>query len=530
MSSNNVSYLSFKYPFINFTCVPQIIANKQSNLENVKAIAKNVFSQVKNFPSQHPKIFFSSISGIFLLGGAYALYSFRKPTLPLFSIKKVVQNTHAYIKVDKDREAKIYVNNFIKAYLISSVITVQLGSESRDSFLQHLSEKILDVVNMEEALKSSKIIMIENILSNFVSFINQIKNRVERDINQGNLRYFNITEDDTLVEMLAVGKETHCKGKIPFKLIFGSGEEIIYKPRSMLPELLLCDEDRGLLNTFGFGTYKVLDLEDEFSRPDSFYSYCDVLKNTQDNNTIANNEELKGYYKKLCVLEKIAQRLRISDLHYLNMITSNKSPYLIDVEVFLIPNFDHVGSGIFSSKDGAAYWFDCSGGSDPSFRGLNRLWFTDRYQQEISGNENAVQLSYMITDEQLKIADINVKNLLENIDMFQESDSEYETRIQEIHETLEHTRGRVVLLNTSYLNNITSRIDPAQEEGILYLVEAIQEEVEMLQLTFHVDNLEQIKKQICLDCFNRDIPVFYYNSFEHHLYYSDVLIGSQGRG
>ncbi|MBS4171233.1 hypothetical protein NEOC95_001976 [Neochlamydia sp. AcF95] len=30
-----------------------------------------------------------------------------------------------------------------------------------------------------------------------------------------------------------------------------------------------------------------------------------------------------------------------------------------------------------------------------------------------------------------------------------------------------------------------------------------------LQLTFHVDNLGQIKGQICLDYFNRDALIFY---------------------
>ncbi|KAF3361605.1 hypothetical protein PHSC3_001981 [Chlamydiales bacterium STE3] len=526
MFSNNVNSRPFNYLFIHLTSLPQIILGKQSNLENINAIAKNIFSQAKNFPRQHPKIFFSAVGGIFLLGGAYALHSLRKPRLPFFSIEKIVQTTHAYITANKDREAKIYINNFVKAYLRSNVITAQLGQESSDNLCKHLSARILAVFDIDGALENSQIIMVDNILSKFSSFISQIKNKVEKDVNQGKLNYFEIAEDDTLVEMLALGKETHNKGKIPFKLIFRSGKEIIYKPRSMLPELLLCDEDEGLLRTFGFGTYKVLNCEDEESGSDRFYGYCEVLKNIQDNNTVSSNEELRDYFKKLCVLEKIAQSLGLSDLHYQNILIANQSPYLIDAEVFLIPNFDQVGSGIFKSGDGAAYVFDCSRGTDPSLMGLNRLWFADGYLQKISGNENAAQLSYGITEEQLNLAGIQVENLLENIDMSQESNQEYETRIQEIYEILKQTRGRIVLLNTSSLNGVIVRIDPAQEETLQPLVNAIREEVEKLQLTFHEENLNLIKDQICVDIFNRDVPVFYYHDSANHLYYDNVLIGS----
>ncbi|MBS4167615.1 DUF4135 domain-containing protein [Parachlamydia sp. AcF125] len=537
---NNSSPLSFSSPVAITPHFSLITLPRQAIIEKVKVVSTVVFSKAQNIPREHPKIFLASLTATGLLGGAYIFYLYRKQNQPLFPAKELAK-IQAYINSGQDREAKMYVEKKVHAFLLSNRIVAQLGEKSKNSLKAHLSEKIYEVSSMEGALESSQIKMIESILSNFSSLISQIKKRVDIDSRQEKLEYLGIAGGETLREMVALGKETHCKGKIPFKLIFSNGQELIYKPRSMLPERLLCDKREGLLKNFGFGTYKVLDCEDEEGGPDCFYGYCEVLENVPDNNTIDSREELLIYFKKLCVLEKIAERLGLSDLHYLNIITSNKSPHLIDAEVFLIPDFEKAGSGIFSPADGAAFHFDVSHGRNPSWRGLNRLVFTDSYRKEILEKAERDELSqkedrdelarlfdYEITEEHLKLAEIDVEDLLGRIDISEEcEEGVYEERIEEIRQTLEEKRGRFILLRTTSLTTLSPRVDPAQENTMKAFLDAMKDAVEKQQFTFHDDNLDQIREQARVDFFNRDIPVFYYDSQTSCLYYQDVLIGSR---
>ncbi|MBS4167620.1 DUF4135 domain-containing protein [Parachlamydia sp. AcF125] len=537
MSINNISNHVFNSTVSRIDHFPSIATPGERVIEKVRTVSKAVFSEARKLPSEHPKVFFASlsISAALLLGGAvYALYRSRKHNQPLpqpklFFSEKEIAITQAYIKDKKFSEAEKYVEKIVDTFLSSNEIVKQLGEESRESFSAHLAKRIYDVASIPGASKSSQIKMVENILSNFSSFLGQIKRRAETDSRKGKLAYLGVEGNARLTEMVALGKETHCKGKIPFKLIFSNDEErveLVYKPRSMLAELLVCDEQRGLLKNFGFGTYKVLDYEEEGEGSDRFYGYCDLLKNEREDNTLDSREELHDYFTKLCMLDKIAEHLGISDLHYQNILVSNKSPYLIDLEVFLIPNFETATSCIFSKEDGAAYYFDASDGEEPSLQGLNRLWFTANYQEEVFKGQSRGQLNYRITEEHLRLAGINVDTLAETIDMPEACVGEdYEERIEEIRQSLEQGRGRFVLMKTSELLGAYRVIDPSQEEAVEIFLDDIKKEVEKLHFTFHSDNVDQIKAQIREDFFNRDIPVFYYDSQTSCLYYQDVIIG-----
>ncbi len=247
-----------------------------------------------------------------------------------------------------------------------------LGSKSQT----YLKDKILGVILYEGIESQAREEILSTICKDFFNLCSTANERVRADLRLGKLAYLGLEASDTIKEIGPLGDESHNNGHVALFITFrtSTGDKtIVYKPRSMLPEKLICDEKVGIMGHVGFGAYKVIDCDqDKFGEK---YGYCEFLENDIIKNTIDSFKELQEYERKMCVLQKIAESLGISDLHCSNIITRNKEPCIIDAEAFLCPK--GTPTGIFNEPSSAAYCFESN--NKPT---RNRLFFSEDFITE----------------------------------------------------------------------------------------------------------------------------------------------------
>ncbi len=145
--------------------------------------------------------------------------------------------------------------------------------------------------------------LIDRVCDHFSTFIMETKERVERDVSENRLIDFEIPPSTSMRAIYPLGEETHNKGKIPLLIRFDHGKSVIYKPRSMKPERLLCHVEGSVFQKAELGTYRVV-----CSACDS-YGYCELIENKEEENRISTRDELKEYMMRFCLMDSIARRL-----------------------------------------------------------------------------------------------------------------------------------------------------------------------------------------------------------------------------
>ena len=335
-----------------------------------------------------------------------------------------------------------------------------------------------------------------------------------------------------------LGEETHNRGRSPLSVTISFNERpaVVYKPRSVISEYLLCNEDTSLFANLGLSTYKV------FNKGD--YGYCEYLMNSEETNTFHEHEEIKNLIIEYGKIDKIAKGLGLSDLHSENIILPNKRPCLTDTEIILLPtNVSAYESHLFAQeRPGALAW---------SPKTKNRIWLTNElllsYIQSVPAEGRGCFKKYKgqeeIADEQLiplikdaledGLAPIlelshDLRELIHEIINNNQREVNEFSLADEILSPVRHQLmgepHRIVLISTEELAGL---IQQNPEEAKHEFIKLMQQGIEEWGFIFRADQREKVLEQFDRDLKNNDVPVFYHKANEKAFYYGDYPIGIQ---
>lgn len=429
------------------------------------------------------------------------------------SVQATIVRARDFFQKDADRKGDAAIHSFVQDLFRSSAFRKTVGAAGcNEEMAVFLTNKLILIIRRETSSEGMAEI-IDVVLRNFPAFISTAQARINTDIQNGTLGYLDIDQDDKIIKILPLGAETHNQGKIPLRIIFHGGKSIVYKPRSMLPEQLICDQKNGILAQENFGTYRVVGCVDGFGED---YGYSDFLENIPEKNTASTHEEVSEYIRKLCILEKISTILGLSDLHYMNIITDHLEPKIIDAEVFL--SFPHTQSGLFNKVDGAAVIFDYGLGKVPGLVGKNRIWFAPTLTAGIDCN-----FDHRMTTENLAKIGIDIDEIMKRVEL---RDETRKASYCALH-VLQKYKGRFVLEGTAALISIQNVIDPQNIDTFEYFLKSIERLLEEQGFLLHERSIETLLNGALIDARNNDIPIFYYHSETKALFYHGVVIGTR---
>lgn len=127
------------------------------------------------------------------------------------------------------------------------------------------------------------------------------------------------------VEAMEIGlSDEHFSGKTVVKLNLDNGYTIYYKPRSSESMIGYQEISQWLLNGCGMDayTYPIINGKKYAWEAEVVYKECN------------NSEDVAEYYDRMGILLCLTYILKISDLHFENIIAHGKYPVIIDVEIF----------------------------------------------------------------------------------------------------------------------------------------------------------------------------------------------------
>jgi hypothetical protein len=217
----------------------------------------------------------------------------------------------------------------------------------------YLFKKLSNITDNQRIDPEDQEIIILQVQDDFTELIKEVIKRVTKD--KALLQeHLGIPQSHTLVLVECLGDESHNHGKIALKLKFNDSKSIgyksiVYKPRSLLAEHVLCNKTNSVFQMANLGTYTTIDL--------GKYGYQEYLENNKKENTMT-PLELDNYMKDIATTEKICKQLRISDLHCENVVTCKKKMCLIDLEVYLVPTEIVTGTGLLEYLGGGDFFTD----------------------------------------------------------------------------------------------------------------------------------------------------------------------------
>lgn len=323
--------------------------------------------------------------------------------------------------------------------------------------------------------------VIKNIVKNFSEYMRNQLNNVCKDISEDEdfREIFGIEGDDAIQSAVLLGDETHNQGKVPIRIKLESGKKIVVKPRSMLPEMVLCSDEYGL-STF-FGKYKAYDKDG--------YSYSDFLENKMEENTLSSSDEEDKYIGKLVLIDIIGRELGLSDLNAENIVTVKKQPTVIDGEVVNLPTSSEIyqEKGTEILEDGYKIEFN----RRKQKYTANAVWRADTPSPSVLGN------SFIKT----KVQDLKKSGFKCSIDR---------QKINEAREALRQAPNRIVLVGTQDLKNC---IILNREEGFQKFCGLVSDGLDRwgFEPIDDVFSSESFKQSFLEDLVNSDVPVFYFN-------------------
>jgi hypothetical protein len=406
------------------------------------------------------------------------------------------------------REAQSFVEQLFKSTEFQSRVS---PLESNPKLQQHLQKKVSKVL-CSAVSPGSKVEIINRAIENLTELIHTAQNRVNADRASGHLYCLGICQDDEIESIIPLGDETHNGGKIPLEIVFKSGKVIVYKPRSMLPEKLLCDSQKGILRHEEFGTYGVICREDQSGNA---YGYSELVQNKEEENTVVSSKDVERYVQKFAVLERLSETLGISDLHYHNVITRRQEPCMIDAEVYLTP--EGTSSGLQDKQLGPLYVFDISRGFDEQLKGKNKLWFS-------SSIKDSEKFEFGMEKNDLLSIGVDCDKI------FKEARLRPET-VKELAATKEAfavTSGRYVPVSTSNLLGLQEGLDHNNPKTFEYFITDVKKRFNHLGFMFNTERLHAIKQALAKDILNHDVPIFHYDRDEGVILYHSIVIGSKG--
>ena len=365
----------------------------------------------------------------------------------------------------------------------------------------YLFKKLSNIAHNERIDTERQEIIILQVQYDFTKLIEEVIERVTRDKNLLQ-QHLGIPESQTLVLVECLGDESHNHGKIALKLVFNDSKSIVYKPRSLLAEHILCNKTNSVFKMANLGTYTTVDLGN--------YGYQEYLENIQEENTMT-SPELVEYMKDISTTEKICKQLRISDLHCENVVTCKKKMFLIDLEVYLVPIeiVTETETGLLETNHGGGEFFNDYQG----YCSHNQIWLNDKKKPTGVTFENLKEKYEVefISQDKIKLS----KEVMEGINNAKQK--------------LKLTPGRLVLIETNDINPLINAGNPYNEYRdliIIYLKEFFDENILITSHLSDSHTTERIIKAFQEDFLHNDVPIFYYNSINKIITYHDITIGS----
>ncbi|HSX37955.1 MAG TPA: DUF4135 domain-containing protein [Chlamydiales bacterium] len=378
---------------------------------------------------------------------------------------------------------------------------------------EFLANKLHHVIgsNIDETLKE-KICL--NIVRNFVYNLNEAKGRIDADLTDQKFRdTFNIRNGIftrcSVTSITPLGEETHKRGKIPFLVTFSNGRKVVYKPRSMKVEQLICGNEGSVFSKFrkeGLNTYAV------YNKKTQDYGYAEFI---ESNGTELTTEESKGrpsslelYADRFILVDQISRQLGLSDLHMENIITRRSAPLLIDAEVAMAPTdtdaYREVGTCLL---DGGTAGYRFYGISD-NHAGTAIV---------LREKQGAIPFEDAEASQQLRLAIETSKKTSGPLD----PNWTQHQAIESVKHTLEYEKHRIVLIKTSQL---VSMIEMSPTDAMAIFHQNLLEGASWwgFEITADPRDLERL---FVGDVENNDVPVFYQNPSTGNLYYNGEVIG-----
>lgn len=359
----------------------------------------------------------------------------------------------------------------------------------------------------------------KNAVNNFCTFISTSLTRVNSDLtgDQDFRALFNIARQPNVTGVEILGEETHKKGSNPLCIaITIEGEQrIVYKPRSVRAEQLVCGADDSLFHQLELPTYRV------YNKAGQDYGYCEYLPNLQAENTFNSIEELRDLYVEFGKIEKVARAIGLSDLHYDNIIMKDGRPHLIDAEVVALPTHQNpYETHLFGQERPGAL------ATTPESK--NHIWlgaeaiaeFGDEAEYVVELTEDLHEtgmtgpvlhnsgltdlIQGLATQEHLAVVNFDLGDLSE-------------TRAQ-----LGAMNNRIVLVSTENLSAFI-RKDPATARE--NFSEALTEGLGAWGFQVDEESWDAVLNKFEEDLKNNDVPLFYHNAENSEVFYGEYRIG-----
>ncbi|PCI93969.1 hypothetical protein COB11_04500 [Candidatus Aerophobetes bacterium] len=482
----------------------EVDSDKDDTLGRKNAIASVATAALdKSAPRAAPeKSMFSTFSESFTWGVSSVVKSFSSVFKKEFPFDKLITRAEQLFKDRKSIQAERLVDKDLKGFCKDHLKGPYVNDASSQALFQKLRKVILDIeyrTSPEEILKV-KTELCHRVVQNFTEMQEEILTRASRDFQKPDfMTKFGIAEGDSIASIELLGDETHNHGRIPARIRFASGAEVIYKPRSMHVEHTLYNSESGVCTGAGLGSYHVMCEDDELGE----YGYSEFLHNTEEANTFSTPEELSEYYQKLSKLESIAQELGITDLHLMNVIVKDKIPYIIDAEVYLNPTQIDLPfqTSLFCQKFGVAFNFDL-GMPDGSTRGNNRLWFTKELGSKFKYPKRN------LTEEELKKAGVDFTDI-RTLTSLTEAEQEI---CKNAKSSLAERPGRFVPVSTKVLKDSLNYINPHSKKSISdFIVSQIKPDLALYGFKIIVPH-EHFAELLEEDYLNHDVPTFTFDS------------------
>ncbi len=379
------------------------------------------------------------------------------------------------------------------------------------SFLvEKIRNVIMDHQNQGLILKSK---ITRNCIINFSQLLTDALRCVEQDCQD--LTFQNLFLNGRHQEIKSItplGQETHNQGKIPLLITFKNNVKIVYKPRSLASENIICGLD-GIFSKLGFGSYQILDK--------GTYGYAAFISNTGN---VLEETEVDEYTEKLFVIDKLARRIFLSDLHSTNIIVHNKTPYIIDTEVVMTPKkkFRKDGPQLLDDFPLAGY--------------KSNTYIPDNSCKNIIFIKKSASVSFCSLKIRTK-KKLNEENSLAIIHSnIQQKKSQKTSKQQAVVkqnkkiidkaiEQLKNHRHRIVLLATDLLMNIITK--PVKKGHKIFLDELSSQSLKDVGFQWTLSSTKAnifygLYKQ---DILNNDVPIFYHNPKTSKVFYHKLCIG-----
>lgn len=158
--------------------------------------------------------------------------------------------------------------------------------------------------------------------------IGELQERFVSDSDLLHTSFFGIRTSDELTSIDLGRGDSHCGGKSVSILTYASGSKIVYKPRSLSPEVSfnkLIDWFRGVDSTIDLISPYILDRGE--------YGWVEFVPS----HTMHSEEDVRNYFLRYGKLIGLLYLCNATDIHHENLIASGAQPVVVDLETILQP-------------------------------------------------------------------------------------------------------------------------------------------------------------------------------------------------